>query len=97
MKKSNLLQLQAISALIDYEKFYSYYHKRKNPFLLLKEKEKDFPQIKKDSNINHISIDNNDNKTRNKFNTPKLTPLRSNAITNSTFFPKINVKPKNFK
>ena len=97
MKKSNLLQLQAISPLIGYEKFYSYYHKRKNPFLLLKEKEKDFPQIKKDSNINHISIDNNDNKTRNKFNTPKLTPLRSNAITNSTFFPKINVKPKNLK
>ena len=97
MKKRIALQLQAISPIIDYEKFYSNYHKRKNPFLLLKEKEKDLPQIKKDSNSNFISIDNNDNKTNNKYNTPKLTPLRSNKITNSTFFPKIDAMPKNLK
>ena len=83
MKKRIALQLQAISPIIDYEKFYSNYHKRKNPFLLLKEKEKDLPQIKKDSNSNFISFDNNDNKTNNKLIAPKLSLLRSNKITNS--------------
>ena len=41
MKKRNVFPLQAITRSINYKEFYSNYHKRKKPFLLLREK--DFP------------------------------------------------------
>ena len=85
MKKSKMLPLQSISPLIDYKDFYSNYHKRKKPFLLIKEKE--LPQIKTNSNINYNSID--DNKTNNNYNIPILSPQKINT-NNSTYFPKIN-------
>ena len=80
MKENNGLPLQAISPSIDYEDFYSNYHKRKKPVLLLKE----LPQLKKESFKNFKTIDNN--QSYKILNLPALNTSK----TNSTCFPKLN-------
>ena len=80
MKENNDLPLQAISPIIEYDDFYSNYHKRKKPVLLLKE----LPQIKKESFKNFKTINNN--KSDKIINLPALNTSKSN----STCFPKLN-------
>ena len=90
MRKSNVQPLQAISPTIDYKEFYSSYHKRKRQLLFLKGR--NLPLIR--TNVNYLSIDNNNAKRINTFNLPFLSPNKTNSI-NSTFFPKINtIQPK---
>lgn len=90
MRKSNVQPLQAISPTIDYKEFYSSYHKRKRQLLFLKGR--NLPLIR--TNVNYLSIDNNNAKRINTFNLPLLSPNKTNSI-NSTFFPKINtIQPK---
>ena len=79
MKEKNILQLKALSPTIDYEDFYSNYHKRKKNFLLFK----DFPKIGKNSVKNLKTMIKT--KSSNAFDLPHL----SIGKTNSPYFPKL--------